>query len=356
MVRRLKKSVTARGKPVKKLDIFPHIFPKPYFDKMTEIIPNKAAVRRWLEIPVLYDLDRRLRMMEAFGPDYQQVLTLSMPAIEYVAPPETSPAMAKLANDGMAEIAGKYPNRFPAFAASVPMNNVREAVVEIRRSVEQLGARGIQIMTNVNGRPLDDPELAPIFELLHSYDLPIWMHPARPQKFADYPVESSSAYDIWWCFGWPYETSAAMARMVFSGFFDRWPNLKIITHHLGAMVPFLEARVGLGLDQLGTREGAEPGYAEIIANMKKKGRRPVDYFRMFFADTAINGSRSGTRCGIDFFGCDHVLFGTDCPFDPEGGPLFIRDIIKVLDEIDVTEDERRKIYHVNAERMLKLRS
>jgi len=236
------------------------------------------------------------------------------------------------------------------------MNNVEAALKEIRRSVENLGARGIQIMTNVNGRPLDDPELGPIFEMMHSYDLPIWMHPTRPQKFADYPGEKGSKYDIWWCFGWPYETSAAMARMVFSGFFDRWPNLKIITHHLGAMVPFLEARVGLGLDQLGTREAAEPEYAEIIANMKRKGRRPVDYFRMFFADTAINGSRSGTRCGIDFFGCDHVLFGTDCPFDPQGGPLFIRDIIKVLDEIDVTEDERRKIYHLNAERMLKLRS
>ena len=93
----------------------------------------------------------------------------------------------------------------------------------------------------------------------------------------------------------------------------------------------------------------------VVANMKKKGRRPVDYFRMFFADTAINGSRSGTRCGIDFFGCEHVLFGTDCPFDPQGGPLFIRDIIKVLDEIDITESERRQIYQLNAERMLKLK-
>jgi len=341
---------------VKKIDIFPHIFPKAYFDKMVEIIPNKAAVRRWLNIPVLYDLDARLRMMEEFGPDYQQILTLSMPAVEYVAPPETSPEMARIANDGMAEIVAKHPDRFPAFAASVPMNNVKAALAEITRAVESQGARGIQIMTNVNGRPLDDPELAPIFEKMHSYDLPIWMHPTRPQKFADYPGESGSKYDIWWCFGWPYETSAAMARMVFSGFFDRWPNLKIITHHLGAMVPFLESRVGLGFDQLGTREGATPEYEQIIADMKAKGRRPVDYFRMFFGDTAINGSASGTRCGIDFFGCDHVLFGTDCPFDPDGGPLFIRRIIKVLDEIDVTPDERRKIYELNAKRLLKLKN
>src|SRR5215472_9149230 len=102
---------------------------------MCEVIPNKAAVRRWTEIPVLYDLDRRLALMEEFGPDYQQILTLSMPAIEFVAPPEGSPAMAKLANDGMAEIVARHPERFPAFAASVPMNNVKAAVEEIRRAV-----------------------------------------------------------------------------------------------------------------------------------------------------------------------------------------------------------------------------
>ena len=336
-----------------KIDIFPHIFPRAYFDKMVEVVTNKTAIRRWTNIPVLYDLEARLRMMDEFG-EYQQVLTLSMPAIEFVAPVEKSPALAALANDGMAEICAKYPKRFPAWVASVPMNNVKATLEEIRRTIEKLGARGIQIFTNVNGRPLDDPEFTPIFEMMHSYDLPIWMHPTRPASFADYPSEKVSRYDIWWVFGWPYETSAAMARMVFSGFFDRWPNLKIITHHLGAMVPYLEARVGLGLDQLGTREAAEPHYAKIIQDMKAKGRRPVDYFRMFYGDTAINGSLSGTRCGIDFFGCDHVLFGTDCPFDPLGGPLFIRDIIKVLDQLDLTEEERTKIYRGNAQRMLRL--
>jgi uncharacterized protein len=336
-----------------KIDIFPHIFPKAYFDKMVEIIPNPDAIRRWTNIPVLYDLLARLRMMEEF-PDYQQILTLSMPAVEFVAPAEKSPELARIANDGMAEICAKYPKQFPAWVASVPMNNVKATIAEIERSVEKLGARGIQIFTNVNGRPLDDPEFAPIFARLHDYDLPIWMHPTRPQSHADYPTETASKYDIWWLFGWPYETSAAMARMVFSGFFDRWPNLKIITHHLGAMVPYLEARVGLGLDQLGKREGAEPHYLKIIADMKARGRRPVDYFRMFYGDTAINGSASGTRCGLDFFGHEHVLFGTDCPFDPLGGPLFIRDIIAMLDKLELSAAERRAIYEGNARRMLKL--
>ena len=117
---------------MKKIDIFPHIFPKIYFDKMMEVIPNKSAVRRWLEIPVLYDLDARLRMMEEFGPDYQQILTLSMPAIEYVAPPETSPGMAKLANDGMAEIVAKYPKRFPTRARCVKMQKWKKMRADTR--------------------------------------------------------------------------------------------------------------------------------------------------------------------------------------------------------------------------------
>jgi predicted TIM-barrel fold metal-dependent hydrolase len=336
-----------------KVDIFPHIFPRAYFDKMVETVTNKDAVRRWTNIPVLFDLDARLRMMEEFG-EYQQILTLSMPAIEYVAPATKSPELARLANDGMAEICAKHPKQFPGWVASVPMNNVQATLDEIKRTIETMGARGIQIFTNVNGRPLDDPEFAPIFEMMHSYDLPIWMHPTRPAKFADYPTENQSKFDIWWVFGWPYETSAAMARMVFSGFFDRWPDLKIITHHLGAMVPFLEARVGMGLDQLGSREAAEPHYTQIIKDMKAKDRRPVDYFKMFFADTAINGSKSGTQCGIDFFGCEHVLFGTDCPFDPEGGPLFIREIIKVLDDLGLDADQRKMIYSGNAEKLLRL--
>ena len=75
---------------MKKLDIFPHIFPKAYFDKMVEIVPNKDAIRRWTNIPVLFDLEKRLKMMDEFE-QYQQVLTLSMPAVEYVAPPDKSP-------------------------------------------------------------------------------------------------------------------------------------------------------------------------------------------------------------------------------------------------------------------------
>ena len=182
------------------------------------------------------------------------------------------------------------------------------------------------------------------------YDLPIWVHPSRTAKFADYPTEQKSKYEIYWLFGWPYETSAFMARLVFSQMFERLPNLKIITHHLGAMAPFLVNRIGYGMDQFGSRT-ADEDYGSLLKKMKK---RPLDFFKMFYGDTSVNGSGSAIRCGLDFFGVGHVLFGTDCPFDPEGGPLFIRETIKTLDNMALKPGDRRKIYFGNAMNMLRL--
>jgi len=341
-------------KPDPKLDIFPHIFPKAFFERMKGIAeqsPSLAAqIKRWLNIPVLWDLDARLKMMDRF-PGYRQILTLSLPAIEFLAPHDKSPELARLANDGMAEIVAQYPDRFPAFVASLPMNNVPEALREMDRAIGELGAKGIQIFTNMNGRPLDEPEFFPIFErMANKYDLPIWVHPTRTAKFADYASETKSKYEIYWLFGWPYETSAFMARLVFSGMLEKLPALKIITHHLGAMAPFFDARIGYGMDQLGSRTSDED-YTLIL---KRMGRRPVEFFKMFYADTSVNGSRSATRCGLDFYGPDHVLFGTDCPFDPEGGPLFIREVIKAIDGLKLRDGDRRKVYFGNAIRLLRL--
>jgi predicted TIM-barrel fold metal-dependent hydrolase len=343
-------------KPVeRRLDIFPHIFPQAFFERMQAIAAANpalaASLKRWMHIPVLWDLDRRIRMMRRW-PGYQQVLTLSMPAIEYLGTPEDTPALARLANDGMHEIVQKHPDLFPCFVASLPMNNVPAALEEIDRAIGELGAKGVQIFTNVNGRPLDDPEFFPIFERMsNKYDLPIWVHPSRTAKWADYPVEQKSKYELWWLFGWPYETSVFMGRLVFSGMFHKLPRLKIITHHLGAMVPFLANRVGYGMDQFGSRTSDE----DYEGLRKKMGKRPVEFFKKFYNDTSINGWASGIRCGLDFFGADHVLFGTDCPFDPEGGPLFVRETFKAIDSLRLKPGDRRKLYFGNAASLLKLR-
>ena len=96
----------------------------------------------------------------------------------------------------------------------------------------------MQVFTNVNGAPLTSPEFLPLFDLIAEYDRPMWLHPARGSDFADYRTETSSKFEIWWTFGWPYETSVTMARIVFAGVFDRHPGLKIITHHMGGMIRY----------------------------------------------------------------------------------------------------------------------
>ena len=334
-----------------KIDVFPHCLPRRYFQRAIQASPAGATLqKRMTGIPVLVDVELRLRIMDRYE-GYVQVLTLANPPVEVIADARTSPELIRLANDEMAEMVAKHPDRFPAFVASLPMNNPEAAVAEIDRAIDQLGATGVQVYTNVAGRPLDLPEYAPIFARMAEHDLPIWMHPARPAGFADYQGESRSKYDIWWAFGWPYETSAAMARLVFSGLFDRHPRLQIITHHMGAMIPFCAGRVGGGLDQLGSRTDD----AEDMAALGRLAKRPIDYFRMFYGDTALFGAWHAMENGLAFFGADHILFGTDMPFDPEKGPGFIRDTIEAMERMRATPDEKAAIYEGNARRMLRLK-
>jgi uncharacterized protein len=258
--------------------------------------------------------------------------------------------LARAANDGMAELVARYPDRFPAFVASLACDDPDGAVREAVRAVDELGARGIQLFTNVRGTPISAPEYRPIFAVLAARDLPIWLHPYRGADVADFKGEDRSQYEIWWTFGWPYETSAAMARLVFAGSFDRWPALKIITHHMGAMAPYFAGRVGPGWDQLGARTSDE-NLSAVLATL---ARRPLDYFKMFYADTALFGAYDATVCGLAFFGADHVLFASDAPFDPEKGPMYIRETIAILDRLAISDAEREQIYWRNAEALLKL--
>ena len=331
-----------------KIDAYSHILPPRYFKRMQELVVDPGSLKRWLNLPALHDVESRLAMMEEFGPDLQQVLTLSSPPIELLAAPEESPELARLANESMAELCQQHPTRFPMFVASLPMNNAEGCRIEAAYAIEKLGACGVQVFTNVNGVPLDDERFTDVFRDMARRSLPVWLHPARGRTFADYESEAVSRFEIWWALGWPYETSAAMARLVFSGLFDECPDLKIVTHHLGGMVPYLEGRISLGWsDQLGSRTAGEEG-----EELRSSAKKPIDYFRMFYADTALSGSHMGTRCGLDFFGAEHVLFGTDCPFDPEGGPTYIRETIRVIDALDITARERELIYAGNLRRIV----
>lgn len=335
---------------MKKIDIFNHIWPENFYRKLKEVTGEMTDITRRSEgVPMMTDLDERFRIMDMFD-DYSQILSLASPPLEIIAKPEQQVMLARVGTEDMAELCRKYPDRFPGYIASIPMGNPDAVVEETKWAMEEMGAAGVQIFSNVKGKPLDLPEFAGVFDYMAEIDKPIWMHPARGANFPDYLSEDRSHYEIWWTFGWPYDTSAAMARLVFSKLFDRHPDIKIITHHAGGMIPFFEGRVGPGWDQLGARTSSVD-YSVLLKELKK---RPLDYFKMFYADTAVFGSRAATECALSFFGADHMVFASDAPFDPEKGPMYIRETIKVIDSLDISEEDRAKIYHKNAERLLGL--
>lgn len=335
---------------MKKIDIFNHIWPNRFYAKLREVTGKMTDITRRSEaVPMMTDLGERFRIMDRFG-EYQQILSLASPPLEIVASPEQQQMLSRVGSEDMAELCDKYPERFPGYIASVPMGNPAAVLEETKHAMENLKASGVQVFSNVKGKPLDHPDFLPVFDYMARIDKPIWIHPARGASFADYQTEERSQYEIWWTFGWPYDTSAAMARLVFSKLFDRHPNIKIITHHGGGMIPFFEGRVGPGWDQLGART-SHTDYSVLLKELKK---RPLDYFKLFYADTAVFGSKAATLCSLSFFGADKVVFASDAPFDPEKGPMYIRETIRIIDELEISEEDRAKIYYRNAERLLGL--
>ena len=326
------------------VDIYCHIAPEKFFQEMNRIAPRLGNIAARLRgVKKLFDLDERFREMDQFG-DYRQIISLPNPPIEDFAVGEIGLGLARIGNDAMAELCAHHPARFPTFVAALSMTDVEGSVREARRAVKELGAGGIQIFTSVAGRPLDEGAFEPIFATMAELDLPIWLHPARTAAMPDYPAEQKSRFEMWWCFGWPYDTSVAMVRMVFNGLLDRYPRLKIITHHLGGMIPFYDGRIGPGLKVLGSRTSDED-YSKILSSLK---RPHLDYLHDFYGDTALfGGGVHAVRCGLEFFGSDHVVFATDTPLGP------IAPTIDAIRKLEISDADRAKIFAGNAERLLK---
>jgi aminocarboxymuconate-semialdehyde decarboxylase len=326
------------------VDIYCHIFPDKFFQEMNRIAPRLGNIAARLRgVKKLFDLGERFREMDQFG-DYREIISLPNPPIEDFAAGEVGLNLARIGNDAMAELCARHPQRFPTFVAAVSMTDVEGSVREARRAVKELGAAGIQIFTNIGGRPLDDPAFESIFATMAELEQPIWLHPARTASMPDYPAEQKSRFEMWWCFGWPYDTSVAMVRMVFNGLLDRYPHLKIVTHHLGGMIPYYDGRIGPGLQVLGSRTSDED-YSKILPSLK---RPHLDYLHDFYGDTALfGGGVHAVRCGLEFFGSDHVVFATDTPLGP------IAPTIEAIKRLDISDADRRKIFCGNAERLLK---
>lgn len=330
-----------------RIDAYTHFFPKPFFDRMMEIAGEyKDMGKRVRSLPALYDVDFRKKMVDQF-PDYQQILSYPQPPLEAFAPDKIG-ELCRLINDGFAELIAKERDHFPGWVAQVSLADKDAGAAEAERAIKN-GALGVQIYTNVAGKPIDLPEYEPFWAKMNELGKPVWIHPARGAETSDYPLhEKKSLYEIWWGLGWSYETGAAMARLVWSKTIDKYPKLRLLVHHFGGIVPMLEGRLGPGWDVMGSRT-SDQDYVSLRKSLKK---RPLDYFKQdFYADTAAFTARAATVCGLDFYPLEKVVFASDCPFDPEGGTMYIRETLKILDSLPMPAADREKIYSKNLEAM-----
>jgi uncharacterized protein len=314
-----------------KIDIFTHIIPAKYKEALNR--KSKMIFQDELnaKASALCDLDYRFRIMDSVE-GLKQVLTIVQPPIESMVEKNDAVELAQIANDGMAELIVKYPDRFAGAAACLPLNNMDAALKEAERAIKKLGFKGVQIYTPINGKPLDNPEFMGLYAMMSDFDLPIWLHPTRDQSVPDYVGENESKYDLYASLGWPYETSMGMARLVYGGVFDKYPNLKIITHHCGAMVSFFARRLW---------EFPRPWLKKPV----------IEYFKMFYHDTALMGNVPALACGHTFFGTSHILFGTDGPF---GGQENLENDLKAVEALHLTSADQEKIFSGNARMLLKL--
>jgi len=316
-----------------KIDVFSHILPQKYGEALRKKEKAGSLLSHlpdfWVS-EALSRIDTRLRAMDRY-PGLLQVLTLVTPPLETILSPSDAIDLSRMANDEMAELVLKYPDKFVAAVASLPLNDIDAAVKEAERAITQLNFAGVQIFTNINEKPLDALEFKPLYDLMARHDLPLWIHPwgnALPSHHVESPYH------------WPYETASAMERLAVSWVFEDYPDIKFITHHCGGgLVPFFGQRVR-------------------IANLRK-----------FYNDTAVYGSTAALMCGYDYFGVEHLLFGTDMPLSSAwrrslralkyAGAMkythgYTLETIESIEGMNVPALDKEKIFEGNARRLLKL--
>ena len=328
-----------------KIDVFNHIVTPKYRDARLKLAPRLQEQERVM--PTLFDLDARFRVMDIARDGYVQIINTANPPVEALAAPQSALELARIANDEMADLVSRFPDRFIGAAACVPMHDVDAAIAELQRAVRDLGVCAVQVYTDVKGQPLDAPQFAAFFDAVAALDVPVLLHPVRGPDRADYPTENASRFDTWRIIGWLYDSVGAMMRLVFSGVFDRHPDIRIVTHHLGGFAPFASERMREGYDKLLKA-------AQVRNEPVPLERHPYEYFGLFYADTITIGSVPALRCGLDFFGTDRVMFATDMPFDTQGGRKYVEAALAAMEHIDIPAADKQKIFESNARRVFRI--
>ena len=331
-----------------KIDAYCHILPGKYKKAVDKILakrdPKLNTSRYAKSIPVLHDLEARFRLMDHF-PDYMQVLTVAAPSITEIAKPKEAVELARIANDEMAELVDRYPERFAGAIACLPLNDVDAALVEAKRAIEDLRLRGVEVFTDIGGKPLDDEAFLPLYEMMEAYNLPVFIHPRKEMNVPDYEGENISRYRAWTKLGWPMATALAMTRLVYGKVLERFPGLNVVTHHCGGVIPFVAGRIDWNDDFNEMRMG----HRDIFLK-----RNALDYYRRFYLDTAVNGNTAALQCGLSFSGIDRMIFATDLPFCNQGGYRLVRDTVDSIERMGLEEADRKKVYQDNAVALMRL--
>ena len=333
-------------------------FAKNTTGEMAQYVEMQRA--RSLAFPHAGNVQKRLAIMDKFKIDYQVVMPV----------PAVDPSMlisrsggkqvlkfAALIIDRMAELPRKSHGRmFPVGVAPLLGDEgAGEAIDEMDRSVKDLGIKGFMVPTNVDTVAVDT--FGYLWDEATKLDVPIFIHPANTKKSEDRPYERE--YGLMHAFGWPYQTTLVLSRLVFSGTLDRNPNLKVVAHHLGGMIPFYAGRIVESY----RRDPKMPSMKELVAVHQSVSYKDVNlrksddlfgYFKMLYYDTAVGGSQSALMCGYEVFGADHLVFATDFPYGPEEGTKRLATYPAQVRELGLRREEEEKLLYGNIKKILRL--
>lgn len=275
-----------------------------------------------------WDPEKRIAQMDEEGVDVQ-VLSPIPVTFAYWAEPEKCLELSVAQNDFIASVVAKYPDRFVGLG-TVPLQDADMAITEMKRAINELGLKGIEIGSNANGKTLDDPEILRFLEAAAEMNVPIFVHP-----WATIGVERMPRHNFMYSIGMPSETALAASSLIFSGILDKYPDFKICFSHGGGSLPYLLPRI----DQAW----------EVWPHIRTTENPPSHYAKKLYFDTLVYDPRN-LQFMLEKFGSDHIIMGTDYPF-------LLREIPpgKVVEELEkVSEEEIKQMLGENAVEFLGL--
>jgi aminocarboxymuconate-semialdehyde decarboxylase len=315
-----------------KIDIHTHYYPENYF-QLIRTLPSEFAFDRdptgrtiikyrgarffGVTAPMT-DVGKRLEDMDRVGIDVE-VVSLSTPNV-FFADETKQPDVARAVNDAYAELTGRHPARFKAFA-SIPMDSPEHALKELHRVIDELRMNGVILLSNIRGRALTSPTYRPFFEEANRMQLCILLHPMIPVN-----AEAFTQYVLGPLVGFPFDTSLAVARMCFDGLLSDFPNIRWIIAHAGGAIPFLMERLDNGFRD----------FAECRARIDQL---PSTYLKKLYYDT-VTFSPHVLRMLRDMVGTDHMLMGSDYPHMLGS----IDRAVSSIDDLTIPEAEKQIIF------------